>query len=53
MANGASNVVERLRHAVGAHDLDALAACFGEKYRNETPVHPGRSFEGRDQVRTN
>lgn len=53
MATEASNVVERLRSAVDAHDLDALAGCFAEGYRNETPVHPGRGFVGRAQVRRN
>lgn len=46
-------VVERLRVATNAHDLDALVACFADDYRNETPAHPGRSFEGRAQVRAN
>jgi len=53
MAKDASSVVERLRRAVDAHDLEALAGCFSETYRNETPVHPGRSFQGREQVRLN
>ena len=39
--------------ATNAHDLDALVACFAEDYENETPVHPGRGFRGRDQVRRN
>ena len=46
-------VVERLRRATNAHDLDAVAACFAVDYRNETPVHPARGFRGRDQVRRN
>ena len=46
-------VVERLRAAVDAHDLDALTACFTVDYRNETPAHPGRGFQGVDQVRLN
>src|SRR3954469_8586481 len=46
-------VVERLRVATNAHDLDALVGCFSADYRNETPAHPGRSFEGRAQVRAN
>jgi ketosteroid isomerase-like protein len=46
-------VIERLKMATNAHDLDALVACFSDDYRNETPVHPGRSFEGRSQVRAN
>ncbi len=45
--------MEGLRRAVDDHDLDAVVTCFAEDYRNETPVHPGRGFEGRDQVRVN
>ncbi len=48
-----SDLVERLRQSVDAHDLDAVVACFTDDYRNDTPAHPGRSFEGRDQVRSN
>lgn len=43
----------RLQEAVKAHDLDALVECFEPDYRNETPAHPERGFEGRDQVRVN
>jgi ketosteroid isomerase-like protein len=46
-------LIERLRRAVDDHDLDAVVDCFTPDYRNETPAHPGRGFEGRDQVRTN
>jgi ketosteroid isomerase-like protein len=46
-------MVERLRDATNAHDLDALVDCFTEDYRNDTPAHPQRSFDGRAQVRTN
>ncbi len=46
-------MVERLRDATNAHDLDALVDCFAETYRNETPAHPGRGFTGREQVRAN
>ena len=49
----AQQMVERLVEATNAHDLDALVACFGEDYVNETPIHPGRRFRGRDQVRKN
>jgi ketosteroid isomerase-like protein len=48
-----ASVVERLRDATNAHDLDALVGCFAESYRNETPAHPGRGFVGRAQVRAN
>ena len=53
MVDGPGALVERLRDATNAHDLDALVACFAEDYRNETPAHPERSFRGRTQVRTN
>jgi ketosteroid isomerase-like protein len=53
MVDGPGALVERLRDATNAHDLDALVACFAEDYRNETPAHPERSFTGRAQVRTN
>ena len=46
-------LVERLRQAVDDHDLDAVVDRFTPEYRNETPAHPGRGFEGREQVRTN
>ncbi len=48
-----ASVVDRLRQAVDDHDLEALVACFTPDYRNETPAHPGRGFEGHAQVRTN
>ena len=53
MVDGPGALVERLRDATNAHDLDALVACFAEDYRNETPAHPERGFTGRAQVRTN
>ncbi len=46
-------LVEWLRQSVDDHDLDAVSACFTDDYRNETPAHPERGFEGRDQVRSN
>jgi ketosteroid isomerase-like protein len=46
-------MVERLRQATNAHDLEALVACFAPDYHNETPAHPERDFTGRDQVRQN
>jgi hypothetical protein len=47
------SVLGRLVQATNAHDLDAIAACFASGYRNDTPVHPTRSFIGREQVRRN
>jgi ketosteroid isomerase-like protein len=49
----ATEMVRRLAQATNDHDLDALADCFAEDYHNETPVHPARGFQGRDQVRAN
>lgn len=46
-------VTDRLRDAMNAHDLEAFLDCFHEDYRSEQPVHPGRGFGGRDQVRSN
>jgi ketosteroid isomerase-like protein len=43
----------RLHDAVNRHDLDSMAGCFAIDFVNETPVHPARSFRGRDQVRKN
>ena len=50
---GPAAMVERLRVATNAHDLEALVSCFATDYRNETPAHPERGFTGRDQVRRN
>jgi hypothetical protein len=49
--SAAQEMVDRLVQATNDHDIDAVAACFAEDYENETPVHPGRSFRGREQVR--
>lgn len=48
-----SAVVERLRVATNAHDINAIVACFAADYRNETPAHPVRNFVGNEQVRRN
>lgn len=46
-------LVERLCRATNDHDLEALTRCFAPGYRNETPAHPARGFQGREQVRRN
>jgi len=46
-------MVERLCQATNDHNLEALTNCFALEYRNETPVHPARGFQGREQVRRN
>ena len=50
---GPGATVERLCRATNEHDLDALTSCFASDYRNETPAHPARGFQGRSQVRRN
>jgi ketosteroid isomerase-like protein len=45
--------IERLVHATNAHDVEAIAACFAEDYTLESPIHPTRSFRGKEQVRRN
>lgn len=50
---GPAAMVERLCRALNSHDLAELANCFAQDYRNETPAHPARGFQGRPQVRKN
>jgi ketosteroid isomerase-like protein len=49
----ALSTVEKLVAATNRHDLEALVDCFAEHYVNETPTHPARGFQGREQVRRN
>ncbi|WP_228003242.1 nuclear transport factor 2 family protein [Nocardia australiensis] len=54
MENTASTgVLRRMEKAMNDHDLDALADCFAEDFRSDVPVHPARSFTGRDRMRSN
>lgn len=53
MSSAAQPFLDRLERATNDHDLEALVACFAPEYRNETPAHPDRSFEGTGQVRAN
>ena len=50
---GSLAAIDRLVRATNEHDLESIASCFAEDYRNETPAHPARGFEGRAQVRRN
>ncbi|MFC0112185.1 nuclear transport factor 2 family protein [Kibdelosporangium aridum] len=47
------DVLRRMEEAMNAYDLDALADCFTEDFRSELPIHPGRSFTGREHMRRN
>jgi ketosteroid isomerase-like protein len=51
--NGPAAFVSELVGAVNSHDLEAIVRLFAADYVNETPCHPGRGFEGSDQVRRN
>ena len=53
MGNDANATLDRLLRATNDHDLEALVDCFAPDYRNETPAHPARGFDGRDQVHKN
>jgi ketosteroid isomerase-like protein len=46
-------LVQRIEAAINAHDLEALADCFEPDYPSDAPVHPARSFRGREQMRAN
>jgi ketosteroid isomerase-like protein len=46
-------ILDRFADAQNRHDLDAFVGLFAEDYRSEQPLHPGRAFVGRDQVREN
>lgn len=46
-------VIERIRRATNAHDLDALGECFDLNYQSEQPMRPDRAFRGREQMRKN
>ena len=48
-----AEIMNRLRSAMNAHDLDAFVACFAPDYDSQQPAHPGRAFRGSDQVRKN
>jgi ketosteroid isomerase-like protein len=53
MGSGRAGLIGRLLEAVNGHDLDGIGACFADDYVNETPAHPQRGFQGREQVRRN
>lgn len=46
-------LIERLRDATNAHNLEGIVSCFAADYRNETPLHPARGFVGKRQVERN
>lgn len=46
-------LLERMRAALDAHDLDAFVEFFRDDYVGERPRHPGAKISSRDDVRSN
>ena len=46
-------LLERMRAALDAHDLDTFVGFFREDYVGERPRHPGSPVSSREDVRTN
>jgi ketosteroid isomerase-like protein len=49
----AAEFLKSIQIAMNDHDLDRLVAMFHPEYRSVQPVHPERSFQGRERVREN
>ena len=52
-AAGPLAVVRHLQEAIDAHDLTEIVGCFATDMVSRQPAHPGRDFEGSEQVRRN
>ena len=46
-------LLERMRAALEAHDLDTFVSFFRDDYVGERPRHPGSPMSSRDDVRRN
>jgi ketosteroid isomerase-like protein len=46
-------LLERMRAALDAHDLDAFVSFFRDDYVGERPRHPGSPMSSREDVRRN
>ena len=46
-------LLEQMRAALDAHDLDAFVEFFREDYVGERPRHPGSKISSREDVRAN
>jgi ketosteroid isomerase-like protein len=51
--SGPQAIVDRLLEATNRHDLEEIGECFALDFANDTPLHPARSFRGREQVKRN
>lgn len=47
------DILKRMVDAINTRDLDAFVDCFAEDVVSNTPIHPSRSFVGRENVRRN
>lgn len=52
-ASNPMSTIDRLLAATNAHDVEGIVACFAADYSLESPLHPARSFRGKEQVRRN
>ena len=52
-SNNPMAAIELLVQATNAHDLEGIVSCFADDYTLDAPVHPARSFRGKEQVRRN
>ncbi len=43
-------LMERLEKALNDHDAEAFGDCLSPLYLSEQPVHPDRSFRGRERA---
>jgi ketosteroid isomerase-like protein len=52
-ADAPRTVAVALADAMNAHDIEGFVSLFAADYDSQQPVHPDRTFRGRDQVRAN
>jgi len=49
----ARTLIEKVRRALNAHDIEGLLSVLDGEYESEQPAHPDRAFSGREQDRKN
>ena len=47
----AIDLLHRIERAISTQDIEAVVDCFSEDFDSVLPLHPARSFRGRDRVR--
>ena len=53
VASPVIQILEQMRAALDAHDLDTFVGFFREDYVGERPRHPGSPMSSREDVRSN